>query len=151
MRKRHFAQDRSLVRSGGFFSIAVFVDNFFFFFLLLLAKCATNRLDQCLDIMITMFIIRINVVLLTFYCLSGVFLFVVLTESVNSNAQVLINVRNNRKLLGRVKAFDRHCNMVLENVKGNLDVFCFVESSIVFCMAVCCFSCRVFVDFAICC
>ena len=32
-------------------------------------------------------------------------------------AQVLINCRNNRKLLGRVKAFDRHCNMILENVK----------------------------------
>lgn len=31
--------------------------------------------------------------------------------------QVLINCRNNKKLLGRVKAFDRHCNMVLENVK----------------------------------
>ena len=30
---------------------------------------------------------------------------------------MLINCRNNRKLLGRVKAFDRHCNMVLENVK----------------------------------
>ena len=30
--------------------------------------------------------------------------------------QVLINCRNNKKLLGRVKAFDRHCNMVLENV-----------------------------------
>lgn len=27
--------------------------------------------------------------------------------------QVLINLRNNRKLLARVKAFDRHCNMVL--------------------------------------
>ena len=40
-----------------------------------------------------------------------------LTESVKHNTQVLINVRNNRKLLGRVKAFDRHCNMVLENVK----------------------------------
>ena len=25
--------------------------------------------------------------------------------------QVLINVRNNHKLLARVKAFDRHCNM----------------------------------------
>ena len=24
---------------------------------------------------------------------------------------------NNKKLLGRVKAFDRHCNMVLEGVK----------------------------------
>jgi small nuclear ribonucleoprotein D2 len=31
--------------------------------------------------------------------------------------QVLINCRNNHKLLARVKAFDRHCNMVLENVK----------------------------------
>ena len=31
--------------------------------------------------------------------------------------KVLINVRNNHKLLARVKAFDRHCNMVLENVK----------------------------------
>mmetsp|Transcript_4497 Transcript_4497/g.8407 ORF Transcript_4497/g.8407 Transcript_4497/m.8407 type:complete len:110 (+) Transcript_4497:137-466(+) len=40
-----------------------------------------------------------------------------LTMSVKSNTQVLINCRNNRKLLGRVKAFDRHCNMVLENVK----------------------------------
>jgi hypothetical protein len=40
----------------------------------------------------------------------------VLLESVKNNTQVLINVRNNKKLLGRVKAFDRHCNMVLENV-----------------------------------
>lgn len=31
--------------------------------------------------------------------------------------QVLINCRNNKKLLGRVRAFDRHCNMVLENVR----------------------------------
>merc|ERR1719369_1259063 len=41
----------------------------------------------------------------------------ILTASVKNNTQVLINCRNNRKLLGRVKAFDRHCNMVLENVK----------------------------------
>ena len=40
-----------------------------------------------------------------------------LTNSVKSNSQVLINCRNNKKLLGRVKAFDRHCNLVLENVK----------------------------------
>ena len=40
-----------------------------------------------------------------------------MTQSVKSNTQVLINCRNNKKLLGRVKAFDRHCNMVLENVK----------------------------------
>ncbi|KAI1720622.1 LSM domain-containing protein [Ditylenchus destructor] len=41
----------------------------------------------------------------------------VLTHSVKNNAQVLINCRNNKKLLGRIKAFDRHCNMVLEDVK----------------------------------
>ncbi|CAH7433127.1 small nuclear ribonucleoprotein Sm D2 [Phodopus roborovskii] len=41
----------------------------------------------------------------------------VLTQSVKNNTQVLINCRNNKRLLGRVKAFDRHCNMVLENVK----------------------------------
>ncbi|CAO2604426.1 Small nuclear ribonucleoprotein Sm D2 [Lemmus lemmus] len=41
----------------------------------------------------------------------------VLTQSVKNNTQVLINCRNNKKLLGRVKACDRHCNMVLENVK----------------------------------
>jgi small nuclear ribonucleoprotein D2 len=35
---------------------------------------------------------------------------------VHAPAQVLINCRNNHKLLGRVKAFDRHCNMILENV-----------------------------------
>ncbi|KAM1127806.1 hypothetical protein ACFX13_038553 [Malus domestica] len=41
----------------------------------------------------------------------------VLLMSVKNNTQVLINCRNNRKLLGRVRAFDRHCNMVLENVR----------------------------------
>ncbi|KAI8897666.1 hypothetical protein BC833DRAFT_592892 [Globomyces pollinis-pini] len=41
----------------------------------------------------------------------------VLTQSVKNHTQILIMCRNNRKLLGRVKAFDRHCNMVLENVK----------------------------------
>ncbi|EGG15571.1 LSM domain-containing protein [Cavenderia fasciculata] len=41
----------------------------------------------------------------------------ILMESVKNNTQILINVRNNKKLLARVRAFDRHCNMVLENVK----------------------------------
>lgn len=41
----------------------------------------------------------------------------VLTASVKNNHMVLINCRNNHKLLARVKAFDRHCNMLLENVK----------------------------------
>ena len=41
----------------------------------------------------------------------------VLMKSVKNNTQVLINLRNNHKLLARVRAFDRHCNMVLENVR----------------------------------
>ncbi|KAI9143371.1 hypothetical protein BKA69DRAFT_121147 [Paraphysoderma sedebokerense] len=40
-----------------------------------------------------------------------------LRNAVKNNSQILINCRNNRRLLARVKAFDRHCNMVLENVK----------------------------------
>ena len=41
----------------------------------------------------------------------------ILMNSATKNTQVLISLRNNHKLLARVKAFDRHCNMVLENVK----------------------------------
>lgn len=41
----------------------------------------------------------------------------VLQQSVRNSSQVLISLRNDKKLLGRVKAFDRHANMVLENVK----------------------------------
>merc|ERR1711967_170952 len=40
-----------------------------------------------------------------------------LTTCVKMNSQVLISCRNSRKLLGQVKAFDRHMNMILENVK----------------------------------
>ncbi|KAF4693463.1 Small nuclear ribonucleoprotein Sm D2 [Perkinsus olseni] len=40
-----------------------------------------------------------------------------LTKACEENSQVLINCRNNRKILARVKAFDRHLNMVLENVR----------------------------------
>jgi small nuclear ribonucleoprotein D2 len=36
----------------------------------------------------------------------------VLQQSVRNNTQVLISLRNNKKLLARVKAFDRHANMV---------------------------------------
>ena len=38
-----------------------------------------------------------------------------LTKAVKTNCQKLVNCRNNRKLLGRCKAFDRHMNMILEN------------------------------------
>lgn len=41
----------------------------------------------------------------------------ILQTAVRSHSQVLISVRNGRKILARVKAFDRHMNMVLENVK----------------------------------
>ncbi|KAI9512793.1 Sm-like ribonucleoprotein [Russula earlei] len=41
----------------------------------------------------------------------------VLQQAVRNHTQVLIALRNNKKLLARVKAFDRHSNMVLENVK----------------------------------
>ncbi|PIG86894.1 small nuclear ribonucleoprotein Sm D2 [Aspergillus arachidicola] len=40
-----------------------------------------------------------------------------LQTATRTNTQVLIACRSNRRLLARVKAFDRHCNMVLENVK----------------------------------
>lgn len=39
-----------------------------------------------------------------------------LQQSMVNNTQILINCRNNKKLLGRVKSFDRHLNMILENV-----------------------------------
>jgi len=35
----------------------------------------------------------------------------ILMRSVKNNSQVLINLRNNHKIIGRVRAFDRHCNM----------------------------------------
>lgn len=43
--------------------------------------------------------------------------FSLLTKSVKANNEILIALRNNKKLLGRVKAFDRHMNMVMENVQ----------------------------------
>jgi len=41
----------------------------------------------------------------------------VLMYSAKNNTRVLILLRNNRRLYGRVKAFDRHCNLVMEDVK----------------------------------
>ena len=39
-----------------------------------------------------------------------------LKEAVRTNSQILIYCRNNRKLLGRIRAFDRHMNIILEAV-----------------------------------
>lgn len=41
----------------------------------------------------------------------------VLMMSVRENTQGLINLRNKRKLLAHVRAFDLLCDMVLENVR----------------------------------
>ncbi|ODV60376.1 mRNA splicing protein SMD2 [Ascoidea rubescens DSM 1968] len=40
-----------------------------------------------------------------------------LKEAVETHSPVIISCRNNHKLIARIKAFDRHTNMVLENVK----------------------------------
>ena len=37
--------------------------------------------------------------------------FSVLYSAVRGNAQILVNLRNNHKLIGRVKAYDRHMNL----------------------------------------
>ena len=41
----------------------------------------------------------------------------VLHKATKANTQVLIHIRNDHKLLARVRAFDRHFNMVLEDVR----------------------------------
>ncbi|WPK26981.1 hypothetical protein PUMCH_004352 [Australozyma saopauloensis] len=41
----------------------------------------------------------------------------VLQTSMNNETPVMIYCRNNHKLIGKVKGFDRHCNMILEDVK----------------------------------
>lgn len=41
----------------------------------------------------------------------------VLQNAVQNHSLILISCRNNKKYMGRIKAFDRHSNMVLENVK----------------------------------
>lgn len=46
----------------------------------------------------------------------------IIKRAVKNRSMVLISCRSNKKLLAKVKAFDRHCNMVLENVK---EVFIF--------------------------
>lgn len=40
-----------------------------------------------------------------------------INDSMVTKTPVIISLRNNHKIIARVKAFDRHCNMVLENVK----------------------------------
>ena len=42
--------------------------------------------------------------------------FSTLLAAVRAGEQIVVSLRNNRKILARVKAFDRHLNMVLEDV-----------------------------------
>ena len=41
--------------------------------------------------------------------------FSTLLDAAKSNDQIVVSLRNNRKILGRVKAFDRHLNIILED------------------------------------
>lgn len=40
-----------------------------------------------------------------------------LSESIKNNRPLIIFLRNNRKLIGYLRAYDRHMNLILENVK----------------------------------
>lgn len=40
----------------------------------------------------------------------------ILYDSAKQGTAVMISCRNNKKLIGRIKAFDRHFNMILEEV-----------------------------------
>ncbi|GKT26677.1 Small nuclear ribonucleoprotein Sm D2 like protein [Aduncisulcus paluster] len=40
-----------------------------------------------------------------------------LTESVTHNTKIAISLRNNHKMFANIRFFDKHFNMVLENVK----------------------------------
>ena len=57
--------------------------------------------------------------------------FSVLYRAVRENTQVLINVRNNHKLLGRVKAYDRHMNLCVTSCM--LSSVCLSSYSIAYC------------------
>ncbi len=43
--------------------------------------------------------------------------FASLSTALQTGSKVLVSCRNNKKLLARVKAFDRHFNMILEEVR----------------------------------
>ncbi|CAH6723011.1 small nuclear ribonucleoprotein Sm D2 [[Candida] jaroonii] len=43
--------------------------------------------------------------------------FTIMSESVRDKTKIVISCRNNHKLVGSLKAYDHHCNMILEEVK----------------------------------
>ena len=55
--------------------------------------------------------------------------FSVLYNAVRANTQILVNVRNNHKLLARVKAYDRHMNLwvIVDDVSF---IYCIVHVSL---------------------
>ena len=42
----------------------------------------------------------------------------ILNNAVKNDSPIIISCRNNHKLIGKVRAFDRHCNLVLETSKN---------------------------------
>ena len=56
--------------------------------------------------------------------------FSLLYNAVRGNTQVLVNVRNNHKLLGRVKAYDRHMNLYVLFVVCDMCAVVFHSTSI---------------------
>ena len=47
----------------------------------------------------------------------------ILYHAKKDNTKVLINCRNSRKLIARVKEFDRHSNMVLQEVGSTIVIY----------------------------
>eukprot|EP00924_Labyrinthula_sp_SR-Ha-C_P002119 maker-scaffold_19-snap-gene-1.3-mRNA-1 protein AED:0.01 eAED:0.01 QI:97/1/1/1/1/1/2/41/97 len=39
-----------------------------------------------------------------------------LKDAINAGTQILVHLRNDHKLVARIKAYDRHCNMILQDV-----------------------------------
>jgi small nuclear ribonucleoprotein (snRNP)-like protein len=54
----------------------------------------------------------------------------VLYKAVRGNTQVLVNVRNNHKILGRVKAYDRHMNLYVQQQLITTESECIPKSNI---------------------
>nr|UXY86716.1 small nuclear ribonucleoprotein SM D2 [Cryptomonas paramecium] len=50
-------------------------------------------------------------------CLYNKSPFFLLVQAVTSNRPVIVFIRNNKKLVGYIRAFDKHVNLIFENVR----------------------------------